>query len=264
MEQIVRVARSLREQHGFRGYIHLKTIPEADPDLVAEAGRYADRVSINIELPTEGGLARFAPEKRASSIRRTMASTAAAHRRDQGRAEGAALRAGRSEHADDRRRRRRDGRRHPRHQRDALRQLRSQAHLLLGLQPDPGRQQRRCPRKPRRSRASTGSIRPTGCSASTASRPTRSLRACRAACSISTSIRSSPGRCAIAAASRSTSTRQAARSCLRVPGLGSKTIDRLILARRHRTPAARRSRAACRVGAARAAVHRHGRSSADA
>jgi putative DNA modification/repair radical SAM protein len=74
MEQIVQVARSLREQHGFRGYIHLKTIPEADPDLVAEAGRYADRVSINIELPTENGLTRFAPEKRASSIRRTMAS----------------------------------------------------------------------------------------------------------------------------------------------------------------------------------------------
>ena len=75
MEQIVRVAKSLREQHGFRGYIHLKTIPEADPDLTAEAGRYADRVSINIELPTEHGLKRFAPEKRVSSIRRTMAST---------------------------------------------------------------------------------------------------------------------------------------------------------------------------------------------
>jgi putative DNA modification/repair radical SAM protein len=75
MEQIVRVAKSLREQHGFRGYVHLKTIPEADPDLTAEAGRYADRVSINIELPTEHGLERFAPEKRVSSIRRTMAST---------------------------------------------------------------------------------------------------------------------------------------------------------------------------------------------
>jgi putative DNA modification/repair radical SAM protein len=74
MEQIVRVARTLREVHGFRGYIHLKTIPEADPDLVAEAGQFADRVSINIELPTEAGLTRFAPEKRGPSIRRTMAS----------------------------------------------------------------------------------------------------------------------------------------------------------------------------------------------
>jgi len=74
MEQIVRVAQSLREQHGFRGYIHLKTIPEADPELIAQAGRYADRVSINIELPTEGGLTRLAPEKRSSTIRRTMGS----------------------------------------------------------------------------------------------------------------------------------------------------------------------------------------------
>jgi putative DNA modification/repair radical SAM protein len=75
MEEIVRVARTLREQHSFRGYIHLKTIPEADPDLIAEAGRHADRVSINVELPTETGLTRFAPEKHASSIKRTMAAT---------------------------------------------------------------------------------------------------------------------------------------------------------------------------------------------
>jgi putative DNA modification/repair radical SAM protein len=75
MEQIVRVARTLREEHGFRGYIHLKTIPEADPMLVAEAGRHADRVSINVELPTESGMTRFAPEKRISSIRKTMAAT---------------------------------------------------------------------------------------------------------------------------------------------------------------------------------------------
>jgi putative DNA modification/repair radical SAM protein len=74
MEQIVRVARALREEHGFRGYIHLKTIPEADPLLIADAGHYADRVSINVELPTETSLARLAPEKRAPSIRKTMAA----------------------------------------------------------------------------------------------------------------------------------------------------------------------------------------------
>ncbi|MBV9542553.1 MAG: radical SAM protein, partial [Alphaproteobacteria bacterium] len=51
MEQLVRVARILREEHRFRGYIHLKTIPDASPELLAEAGRYADRLSINIELP---------------------------------------------------------------------------------------------------------------------------------------------------------------------------------------------------------------------
>jgi putative DNA modification/repair radical SAM protein len=73
MEQLVRVARALRLQHDFRGYIHLKTIPEASEELLAEAGRYADRLSINIELPTEAGLRRLAPEKRTSSIRRTMA-----------------------------------------------------------------------------------------------------------------------------------------------------------------------------------------------
>src|ERR1700754_4487795 len=43
MEEIVRVARELRVTHGFRGYIHLKTIPEAAPELVAEAGQYAHR-----------------------------------------------------------------------------------------------------------------------------------------------------------------------------------------------------------------------------
>ena len=73
MEQLVRVARTLRLQHDFRGYIHLKTIPEASEELLAEAGRYADRLSINIELPTEAGLRRLAPEKRSGSIRRTMA-----------------------------------------------------------------------------------------------------------------------------------------------------------------------------------------------
>ena len=55
MEQIVEVARSLREDHGFRGYIHLKTIPDADPLLLEAAGRHADRLSINVELPTVAG-----------------------------------------------------------------------------------------------------------------------------------------------------------------------------------------------------------------
>src|ERR1043165_1183520 len=74
MELIVRVARSLREEHGFKGYIHLKSIPDADPALIAEAGRLADRLSINVELPTEAGLKTFAPEKRATSIKTTMAT----------------------------------------------------------------------------------------------------------------------------------------------------------------------------------------------
>jgi putative DNA modification/repair radical SAM protein len=72
MEQVVAVARSLREQHGFRGYIHLKTIPDADPALLLEAGRYADRLSINVELPTESSLAALAPEKDLAGIRLSM------------------------------------------------------------------------------------------------------------------------------------------------------------------------------------------------
>jgi putative DNA modification/repair radical SAM protein len=72
MEQIVEVARSLREDHDFRGYIHLKTIPDADPELVRQAGMYADRVSINVELPTDTGLARLAPEKDGRRIEKAM------------------------------------------------------------------------------------------------------------------------------------------------------------------------------------------------
>lgn len=63
MEMMVEVARSLREDHDFRGYIHLKTIPDADPLLVEAAGRHADRLSINVELPTVAGLTRLAPDK---------------------------------------------------------------------------------------------------------------------------------------------------------------------------------------------------------
>ena len=74
MEQVVEVARTLREDHDFRGYIHLKTIPDADPGLLARAGRYADRLSINVELPTVQGLAALAPEKDGGAIRRSMAA----------------------------------------------------------------------------------------------------------------------------------------------------------------------------------------------
>ena len=63
MELVVEVARVLREEHDFRGYIHLKTIPEASPEVLARAGRFADRLSINIELPTVQSLAALAPEK---------------------------------------------------------------------------------------------------------------------------------------------------------------------------------------------------------
>lgn len=72
MEQVVRVAQVLREQHDFRGYIHLKTIPDASEELLQRAGRYADRLSINVELPTDDGLKDLAPEKDTAAIHRSM------------------------------------------------------------------------------------------------------------------------------------------------------------------------------------------------
>jgi putative DNA modification/repair radical SAM protein len=73
MEQLVDVARTLRVVHQFRGYIHLKTIPEADDRLIRDAGRYADRLSINVEIPTEQGLRALAPEKDVRTIKLAMA-----------------------------------------------------------------------------------------------------------------------------------------------------------------------------------------------
>jgi putative DNA modification/repair radical SAM protein len=75
MEQLVEVARKLRDEHDFRGYIHLKTIPDADPALVQQAGLYADRVSINVELPTSEGLQKLAPEKDGGRIETAMRET---------------------------------------------------------------------------------------------------------------------------------------------------------------------------------------------
>ena len=73
MEQLVEVARRLRVDHDFRGYIHLKLIPEADPLLVEQAGLYADRLSANIELPRDEALHRLAPQKDAAVIKKAMA-----------------------------------------------------------------------------------------------------------------------------------------------------------------------------------------------
>ncbi len=72
MEQLVAVARTLREEHRFGGYIHLKTIPGADEALVTQAGRFADRLSVNVELPTVNDLNQLAPEKDVVEIHSTM------------------------------------------------------------------------------------------------------------------------------------------------------------------------------------------------
>jgi putative DNA modification/repair radical SAM protein len=96
MEQLVLVARTLRVEHDFQGYLHLKTIPHADPALVAEAGRWADRLSINVELPTQAALTQLAPEKDLGVIRGAMSAIRThidedrAERRDMQRAAGLA------------------------------------------------------------------------------------------------------------------------------------------------------------------------------
>ena len=72
MERLVRVAKKLRLEHNFNGYIHLKSIPGASDELMKEAGLYADRLSVNIEIPTEKGLKLLAPDKSHSEMIKPM------------------------------------------------------------------------------------------------------------------------------------------------------------------------------------------------
>lgn len=77
MEQLIAVAQRLREVERFNGYIHLKLVPGADPLLIALAGRYADRVSVNIELPSRQSLALLAPDKPRESVINPMRQVSA-------------------------------------------------------------------------------------------------------------------------------------------------------------------------------------------
>ena len=72
MERLVRVAKKLRTEHQFNGYIHLKSIPGASDEIMREAGLYADRLSVNLEIPTEKGLKLLAPEKSHSEMLKPM------------------------------------------------------------------------------------------------------------------------------------------------------------------------------------------------
>lgn len=72
MERLVRVAKDLRTIHRFNGYIHLKSIPGASQELVNEAGLYADRLSVNIEIPNEKSLQLLAPDKSFQSVFQPM------------------------------------------------------------------------------------------------------------------------------------------------------------------------------------------------
>jgi len=72
MERLVRIAKKLRLEHNFNGYIHLKTIPGASQELLTEAGLYADRMSINLEMPTEAGLKLLAPDKSHDDVKKPL------------------------------------------------------------------------------------------------------------------------------------------------------------------------------------------------
>jgi putative DNA modification/repair radical SAM protein len=72
MERLLKVVKKLRVEERFNGYIHLKTIPGASEELIREAGLYADRMSINLEMPTEKGLKLLAPEKSHEDVKRPL------------------------------------------------------------------------------------------------------------------------------------------------------------------------------------------------
>ena len=72
MERMLQVVKKLRLEENFNGYIHLKTIPGASQDIITEAGLYVDRMSINLEMPTEAGLQKFAPEKTHAEVQKDL------------------------------------------------------------------------------------------------------------------------------------------------------------------------------------------------
>ncbi len=72
MERMLQVVKKLRLEENFNGYIHLKTIPGASQEIITEAGLYVDRMSINLEMPTEAGLQNFAPEKSHSEVQKDL------------------------------------------------------------------------------------------------------------------------------------------------------------------------------------------------
>lgn len=73
MERLLRIVKKLRIEEKYNGYIHLKTIPGASEELIKEAGLYVDRMSINLEMPTEAGLKMVAPDKDHESVKKPLA-----------------------------------------------------------------------------------------------------------------------------------------------------------------------------------------------
>src|SRR5690606_27130870 len=73
MERMLRIVKKFRQEERYNGYIHLKTISGASEEMIKEAGLYVDRMSINLELPTEAGLKLVAPEKDHESVKKPLA-----------------------------------------------------------------------------------------------------------------------------------------------------------------------------------------------
>ncbi len=221
MEQVVSVARKLREEHHFRGYIHLKTIPEADDALIAEAGKYADRLSINIEMPEETSLQQYAPEKDVRAIRRTMgrlrlkldeaeenrsAKTKARPQRFAPAGQSTQMIVGADAASD-------HTILHTSANLYGSYRLRRVYYSAFSPIPDASRAlPLRAAAAAARAPALPGRLADAVLRFRRCARSSTTARCCR-----STSIRSSPGRCAIATASRSTSTAPAARSCCACP-----------------------------------------------
>ncbi len=194
MEQMVPVAKTLRQQHLFAGYIHLKTIPEASPLLIEQAGLLADRLSINIELPTERSLRSFAPDKSGASIRsamgqmRTRIEGARADRRRYAPAgQSTQVIVGADATTDAQMLATTDALYH----RYALSRV-----YYSAFSPIPN-SSRTLPSQPPPLSGSTGYIKLIGCCVTMALACQRLLQAPMTACSIWRSIPSSPGRCAI-------------------------------------------------------------------
>ena len=109
MERLVRVAKDLRTIHRFNGYIHLKSIPGASRELVNEAGLYADRLSVNVEIPKEENLKLLAPEKDHKSVYAPMRYIQQGVLESSETPLRSPFRSCRTKHTDDSRRYRRDG-----------------------------------------------------------------------------------------------------------------------------------------------------------
>ena len=137
MERLVAIAKDLRTVHHFNGYIHLKSIPGASGELMSEAGRYADRMSVNIEIPKEESLKLLAPEKDHQSVftpMKIIQQGVLENKEDRKHsAPRATFRASRSKHPDDCGGNGRDRPRHPAHVVGHVQSTHHAACLLFGL-----------------------------------------------------------------------------------------------------------------------------------